>query len=241
MTTFGKYRKNVYSQNGEDGVIAQICSELEISTGTFVEFGAWDGKYMSNTYHLLENGWNGIYIESDEKKFLELKGNTEIYKGKVTLINKFVEIEGNNCLDRILASTNIPIDLDLLSIDIDSYDWQIWHKFVNYRPKIVIIEINSNLQPGIYQIHTNEVINGSSFSSTVELGIKKGYAPVLHTGNLIFIDKKLMKRINITTEELRYPELLFDYSWIEQSKIVKTKPSLKSRIRHLLSRIKWNY
>jgi hypothetical protein len=241
MTTYGKYRKNVYSQNGEDGVIAQICAELEITTGTFVEFGAWDGKYLSNTYHLLENGWNGIYIEGDAKKFLELKRNSEIYKDRIILINKFVEIEGNNCLDTILASTNIPFDFDLLSIDIDSYDWQIWHKFVNYRPKIVIIEINSNIPPGICQIHTNDVFNGSSFSSTVELGAKKGYVPVLHTGNLIFIDKELIKRIKITTEELRHPELLFDYSWIEQLKIVKIKPSLKSRIRYLLSRIQGIY
>ena len=38
-------KKNIFSQNGEDGIIEYIFDKLNISeNGTFIEFGAWDGK-----------------------------------------------------------------------------------------------------------------------------------------------------------------------------------------------------
>ena len=40
---------NIHSQMGEDGVIAAICRALDISNGTAVEFGAWDGVHLSNS------------------------------------------------------------------------------------------------------------------------------------------------------------------------------------------------
>lgn len=39
-----------------------------------------------------------------------------------------------------LKQTDIPNDFELLSIDIDSYDYQVWKSLKVYKPKIVIIE-----------------------------------------------------------------------------------------------------
>lgn len=38
------YRKNIHSQNGEDGILAEILWRLKISRGWFCEVGAWDGR-----------------------------------------------------------------------------------------------------------------------------------------------------------------------------------------------------
>ena len=48
-----KYRKNYFSQNGEDGILAKLLKDLKIKNNiTACEFGAWDGKHYSNTYNL---------------------------------------------------------------------------------------------------------------------------------------------------------------------------------------------
>jgi hypothetical protein len=38
-------------------------------------------------------------------------------------VHKFVDFEGDNCLDNILSSINCPQDFDLLSIDVDGTDY----------------------------------------------------------------------------------------------------------------------
>ena len=56
---------NVYSQNGEDGVINALLAIFRIRHGWVCEFGAWDGRYLSNTFNLVENGFSGVFIEGD--------------------------------------------------------------------------------------------------------------------------------------------------------------------------------
>ena len=114
---FEKYKNNIFSQNGEDGVIEEILNRLGINEGWCCEFGAWDGKHLSNTFNLVQKGFNAVYIEGDENKFKDLLETSKIYKN-ITPINKWVDL-GKNKLDNILKSTDIPNDFVLLSIDID--------------------------------------------------------------------------------------------------------------------------
>ncbi len=71
------YASNVESQNGEDGIIAHIFSVLPKAEKRYcVEFGAWDGRYLSNCFNLVRNqGWNGLFIEANEQKFEQLRLN----------------------------------------------------------------------------------------------------------------------------------------------------------------------
>src|SRR5690242_6376825 len=66
------FRRNVYSQNGEDGVLDEIFRRLSMDSGWFCEFGAWDGRYGSNSYNLLRNGWRGVMIEGDPRRYRRL-------------------------------------------------------------------------------------------------------------------------------------------------------------------------
>lgn len=109
-----------------------------------------------------------------------------------------------------MADTNLPADFDLLSIDIDSFDWHVWHSLQNYQPKIVIVEVNSGLLPGDMQIHRHSKIQGTSFSAMVSLGCREGYTLVCHTGNTIFVRNDLADMIGLSSRERDFPELLFD-------------------------------
>jgi len=193
-----KFGLNVYSQNGEDGVIKELLRRLGIENGWVCEFGAWDGKEFSNTFSLIKKGFNGVYIEGDTTKYNDLLKTVEEYPNIIP-INAFVDYEySENSLDNLLKNTDIPYDFDILSIDVDSFDYQIWKSFVNYRPKIVIIEINSSINTDVKDhIHTPGVYQGTSFRPTFNLGLEKGYKFVLHTGNMIFIRNDLFDKLDI--------------------------------------------
>lgn len=182
-----RFRRNIFSQHGEDGVLAEILRRLGISGGWFCEFGAWDGRHLSNTFHLLENGWQGVMIEGDAGRFEELQKTAARFGGALHCIGEFVASErGPKSLDGLLARTPIPRDFEVLSVDVDGPDYHIWNSLTDYQPLVVIIEINSNYPPGARHVDTADA-HGSSFTSMIELGKKKGYVPLVHTGNLFFV------------------------------------------------------
>ncbi|RDJ99563.1 hypothetical protein [Paraburkholderia lacunae] len=216
---FNRYQSNVHSQNGEDGVVAEINRRLNVSADAdnwCVEFGAWDGIHLSNTFQLVERGWNAIYIEGDRERYNDLLTTAGKYP-KIIPVNAFVARFSADelSLDSILGKTEIPAEFTLLSIDIDSYDCDVWESLKNYTPKIVIIEINSSVPPGVVWRHS-EKTKGNTFSATCRVAEKKGYTLVCHTGNLIFVRDDLIEKLNIDKRYIDYPELLFQFDsvWV---------------------------
>jgi hypothetical protein len=104
-----------------------------------------------------------------------------------------VELSGKNLIDNILKPHCSHINL--ISIDIDGYDYQVWESMKLFSPTIVVIEINSSIPVGVEQIHNlAEGKQGSSFTSMLKLGISKGYSLVCHTGNMIFIKNEFINK-----------------------------------------------
>jgi len=222
--------KNVFSQFGEDGVIEFILSKLPLTDNWCCEFGAWDGKYLSNTYNLVKNkNYNSVYIEGDESKFLDLLKTSEGENNRITPIKQWVGINGEESLDNILSKTNIPKNFDVLSIDVDGTDYCIWDNFNTYRPKLVIIEINSSFNPEL--ILTEEELKyetmlsrsgteicGVNFKTCYELGKSKGYKLFTHTGNMFFIDEEYESYFDDLANDENYLTF-FKTNWFLTSKI----------------------
>lgn len=192
------YSKDVHSQNGEDGIIEELLKRLEITNGWVCEFGAWDGIHLSNTFHLVEKGFQAVFIEGDVAKYNDLLKTVQKYKN-IHPINALVDYKDTpQCLDSLLSQTPIPIDFDVLSIDIDSYDYHVWKSVIIYRPKIVIIEINSSVNTdNAHYIHESPKYQSTGFKPMFELGLEKGYTFVLHTGNMIFVRNDLFDKLKI--------------------------------------------
>ena len=199
---YRRYRKNKYSQNGEDGIIGELLKRLDIKDGWVCEFGAWDGKHLSNTFLLIESGFRGVFIEGDPQKFKDLE-KTVTQFSQIIPINSYVDYnDSENSLDNLLNRTEIPKDFDVLSIDIDSYDYQVWKRLKNYNTKIVIVEINSSIHTtNTLHIHEEGKYQGTGFRPMFDLGYEKGYKFVLHTGNMIFVREDLFDKIGISYED----------------------------------------
>lgn len=234
------YRKNIYSQNGEDGIIEEILKRLDIKIGSFVEFGALDGVTFSNTYNLLKNkNWQGFYIESDKKNYFHLEKLKEIYKERLTILNERVEIQGESSLDNLIKKhTNFSKEFDLLSIDIDSFDYQIFESLQEYKPTIIIIEIESTIHPPKERIHDGIKNFRTSFSSMVKLGQTKGYTAVCHTGNIIFVRNDKLNQIKLEEEYIKNPEQLFLFKgWFFENPSKVRSISWKEEIENELETI----
>ena len=169
----------------------EVLKKLDLKkNGWCCEFGAWDGKHGSNTFNLVKNfSYKAVYIESDRNKFKDLK-KTEAKYPNIYAINQTIDKNKNssNSLEKILEKTKIPLDFEILSIDIDSYDLDVWETLEKYRPKIVVIEVNSSIEPGIIQRHDLKN-QGNSVSATVGVGKKKRICTCLPHWKLYFLKR----------------------------------------------------
>ena len=242
---YDKFKMNMYSQNGEDGVLLRLFNELDIafSSSWCVDVGAYDGISYSNVRQFINQGSNAVMIEpanvggACEPKFKQLKHLPDTFPN-VTVINAGVispsmeedEINGiknfikswqTDCgddnpedvpfyrLDDILIKTDIAEDYDVLNIDTDRCDHEIWQDHEKYKPKIVIIEIESSIPPD----STEQGGGLASFSHSLKIAKEKGYSLVCHTGNMIYVRNDLVDRLSIPRELINSVEL-FNRSWL---------------------------
>lgn len=203
------HQASVFSQSGEDGVIEKILNTLPSRDNWCVEFGALDGKHLSNTRNLIDNkNYSAVLIEASAQHYKKLKKNYSPNKN-VTLFNKFVGFKNDDNLDYILKNIDIPLDFDFLSIDIDGNDYHAWNAITNHSPKVICIEFNQTIPNEVefVQQADPEVSQGSSLSAMVNLGKKKGYELVcVISVNAFFVQKKyfhLFEINNNTPENLR--------------------------------------
>ena len=123
-----RHGRKVYSQNDEDGIIAEIFDRIGTESRRFVEIGAADGL-ENNTVWLLLQGWSGTWVEGVpalaariSKKFSSLIAN-----GRLNVLNEFVTRESARRLEKGGHFRNI----DLFSLDIDGNDYHIMASLEN--------------------------------------------------------------------------------------------------------------
>jgi hypothetical protein len=172
------FEMSIFSQNGEDGVVAEIFNRIGVTGRFFVEVGAAVNE--SNTQVLSDlEGWGGVYIDASDS---EAGGLQEKYAvlDRITVKNTLV----SDCnLDDLLLDLCVPSEIDLLSIDVDGNDYWIWKSLKNYRPRVVIIEFNSHIPPHVRSVQPYDPKSawdksnsfGSSLGACIDLATEKGY------------------------------------------------------------------
>lgn len=171
----------VFSQNGEDGIIAEIIRRVGPTfPKTFVEFGAGNGL-AGNTLFLADVlGWSGLYIEAAEDDFAAIARKYQSTAG-VTTCRSFVYPDNIN---QLVEAAGLHADAGVFSIDVDGNDYYIW-RALKSRPLLIIIEYNGALplddvmvQPFSDEPWDGTDYYGASLGALTALGTELGYTLV---------------------------------------------------------------
>lgn len=194
--SLNRYAWNKYSQFGEDGIINEIFRRLKIKHGFFVEFGAHNGIFASNTRHLWQQGWSGAMIEADDHHFKQLLQNYS-NTANIKFIHQFVtwnEQDSRGLTFDTIQNIYFPAqDIDFLSIDIDGGDYYIL-KGLQARPKVICIENNLYWHPLLdTEVPENIALKNlhQPLICLINLARSLGYEPVCLTINLFLVRRDL--------------------------------------------------
>lgn len=174
----------VFSQNGEDGVIAEIFRRVGSTNRHFVEFGVGTGVEGNCVFLADVMVWHGLFIEGSERLYPDLEHK---YRNTPGVTTREAMVTAEN-IESLLGAAGVPSDPDVLSIDIDGNDYWVWNAIVGFRPRLVIVEYNGALPPEATLVQPYRPGSawaatdyfGASLGALERLGAEKGYS-LVHT------------------------------------------------------------
>jgi len=174
----------VYSQNGEDGILALLLSRIGPTTREVIEFGIGDGTECCAANLVLTFGWSAYLLEASESDALGAAAYfDDRAPGRVRVEHAAVEPD---TIDTLLTGRVAPV-FDVLSIDIDGNDYWVLEALEAVRPRVIVIEYNASFGPersvtipytrgfARYEAHPSGFYHGASLTALARLGERKGY------------------------------------------------------------------
>lgn len=133
------------SQNGEDGVLDVLRSQLHAPGRSFIEIGAADGIQNNSAWLALAEGCAGLMVEGDAHRVARARRLLPLYAVGVEMHAQFVTRDNAAALVERAPYR----DPDVCSLDIDGNDHAIAAALLaaGLRPKIWVVEYNSTFGP----------------------------------------------------------------------------------------------
>jgi len=131
-----------FSQNGEDGILLYIFSQIGIFNKRVVEVCAGDGIQCNSANLIINHGWEGLLFDGNDElvkkgcRFYSSHPNT--FSLPPVFVNAWIERETINYL---ISTHGFSGEIDLLSIDVDGVDYWIWDAIDIINPRVVVTEI----------------------------------------------------------------------------------------------------
>jgi hypothetical protein len=135
----------VFSEFDEDGVTLFLLSVDGSNSRRFVDIGAGDGVFASNTANLALNlGFHGLLIDANGS--LVERGRRFYARHPDTMLQPpaFVHaaVTPDN-VNELVRGAGFEGEIDLLSIDIDGNDYWIWEALTCVTPRFVLAEAHT--------------------------------------------------------------------------------------------------
>lgn len=173
----------VYSQNNEDGIIAEILHRIGTDTKTFVEIAAGDG--IENTTRLLiDLGWRGLWVEAGDKEVdcIRNVAREPLESGRLVLVDRLITLEN---IDEALID-RIDFTPDYISVDIDYNTSHVLRRLMTLQPRLLCVEYNGHYPPSVdYEVPyrpegqwQGTTRFGASLKALERIGRENGYSLV---------------------------------------------------------------
>lgn len=206
-----------FSQNGEDGILDVLRSQLTRSNRYVVEIGAAEGTENNSSWLLVTAGYEGLMIEGDSRQSARARRNV----GRYSIGSEFESIFVTRGSVETILSRVVFRDPDVFSLDIDGNDYHIARALFErgFRPKIVAVEYNSAFGPDRsitsgyrddFQrstAHSSQLYYGVSLTAWKKffLGLSYRYVTIDSNGvNAFFVDPSQFKErflLDLTSRE----------------------------------------
>lgn len=229
---------SAFSQNGEDGIMDFLLSNLKNSNQYFIEVGASNGIECNSAYLAFVKGFSGIMIDGDHKSINIAKSVS--HNLGVKYVQKFINLENLNEINELALYSNP----DVFSWDTDGNDFYFVEKlFQNgFRPKIFVVEYNSVFGPNLEMTvdydedfdfkekHTSHLYYGCSISLWRKFFKTRDYQFITVDSkgvNGFFVDKNEFNEdflTNIRGENFKenfYQLSKFSCQWEQQFELIK--------------------
>jgi len=237
----GQYEYSYLSQNGEDGIIRFVFSEIGFESRRFVEFGF--GATQCNSLRLiLHERFQGLLMDGSAENCDFF--NRAARKRGLAGVEAFCTFLTRENLNETIRQRGVSGDIDFLSLDVDGNDYWFWEALDCVSPRLVCIEYNAGIGSALswtvpydpeferYARHPSGFFHGASLRALESLGVKKGYrlAGCDSTGtNAFFLREDVGTPVlpTLTAAEAYRPHrnwLGRGFSEAEQLEIMKSMP-----------------
>jgi hypothetical protein len=132
-----------FSQNGEDGALLYIFSQIGTTNRTVVEICAGNGIECNAANLLITHGWKGMLVDGDKRnaEFAKVMYSIlqDTFVRQPVVAQSWVTAENVN---ELIGGHGFSGEIDLLSLDIDGVDYWLWKAITVVRPRVVVLEYN---------------------------------------------------------------------------------------------------
>ena len=203
-TSFAEQEFRVFSQWGEDGILAHILRHVNVPRRVFVEFGVETYVEANTRWLVVNDGWSGLVLDGGEDNIAAIRRDPIYWQHNLKAVQAFITRENINAL---IYDQGIAGEIGLLSVDIDGVDYWVWEAISAVQPAIVVAEYNSLLGPDRAvtvpydpefqraKAHHSQSYYGASLAALVALGKRKGMAFVGSNtagSNAFFVRRNLL-------------------------------------------------
>jgi len=142
--------RSLWSQNGEDGLLAELLRRAGTPTRTFVEIGASDGT-ENCTRALAEKGWKGVWLEADDERVERAR----VLAPRVAVDVRQAIVTSRN-VGSLLSDAGVPTEPDVAVLDIDGSDFWVMRSLLRqFAPRVLVVEYNASFPPGVFWTRRN--------------------------------------------------------------------------------------